>query len=83
MERHEPASMATITFDESSRSLQVLPIQNGDLTARLVDLCLTARRSTEAVVRISGAHLVTLTVEDKVCLTCVTVIFCSCVVVRI
>lgn len=76
MERHQPASMASIKFDESSRSLRILPKQNGDLTARLVDLCLTARRNAEAVVRISGAHLVALSVENKVCCLVCTLYVC-------
>lgn len=66
VERHDPANLGSVTFNEQTRQVVVNPLLDGNLRVQVLDLCLVAESHADAIIHIAGAHSVQLQIRDKV-----------------
>ncbi|XP_076028770.1 nucleoporin 210 isoform X2 [Oratosquilla oratoria] len=58
--------VADVTFQEEEKSIKVVPIDDGDLIVRLLDVCLEADSPAEATIKVASVASLDLIMVDRV-----------------
>ena len=63
---HDNRSVVSCRHDDQSRSIQVSPVNEGQVTLRVRDLCLIPQVAPRAEISVAGVERIELNVLDKV-----------------